>query len=127
MSDPNKPLKPKEKMFVQEVLRGASNADAVVAAGYKPSTPESKRNMGYAVSKRPHVQNALQKAIEERYPDLPKAAADTIFGIITDPSASPAMRLKAIEVLAKVFGWNAATKHQELIYNVSETFKLPEE
>ncbi len=126
MSD-DKPLNPRQELFVKNMAKGTSATQAIINAGYNVSTRDSANRMGSRLMSQPSIKNALAAALDKRFPDLPNEAADTIHSIMTDASQPAAIKLKAIEVLAKIFGWHAPTKHAQINYSVQEKFKLPEE
>ncbi len=125
MSD--KPLSIKEQKFVRAITQGANQSEAVRLAGYNPSTPQSAASMANTIMKRERVQHALALAIEEEFPEIAKTGGRILHEILVSPASAPMEKIKALEVLMKIFGWQAPTKSAHLNVNVQDTFKLPEE
>jgi hypothetical protein len=73
------------------------------------------------------IQNALAEAIHRQFPNVPDLAANTLVDILINPEQRASDKLKAIELLAKVCGWQAPSKHANLNVTLREKFKLPEE
>jgi hypothetical protein len=121
-----KRLSIKEKIFVQEVLKpGVSQTEAYLVASPNV-TRESAKELGHRMMERPHVQEHINQILEKMYPETAKNAADVIMEIMNDPETRPETRLKCVEILAKLKGWNAPTKTQNLSAKVDMSkFKLP--
>ncbi len=109
----DKKLTVKEQKFVATLVSGNSDSAmaAVVDAGYNASTPKSASNMANKIMKRPHIQNALARAIEKKFPDIPGLGAQVVYDILQSPEEPSAMKLKALDMLIKIFGWQAPSKH----------------
>lgn len=82
-----KHLSNKEMKFAQKVAEGIPKTDAVIEAGYGPGSRVSARSMGYALSKRPHVQQKIEelrraqsRKLMEHLPDLIKEMLDLALG-----------------------------------------------
>lgn len=128
MSDEDRRLTVKQKKFVKEVASGnQSLPDAVRAAGYNPSSPKSASNMAAQLLNKPHIANALDREIDRMYPDLERQATELTRGWLEDGGLRPEFKLKVLEFMAKVRGWQAPTKHARVNVDVSKKFKLPEE
>lgn len=121
-----KELSVREERFVQEVASGKSGAEAARAAGYS-QTKGVAALAAHRLMNREHVQNRLQEVIATEYPNVTRLAAERLFGIINDSQAAPATHMKAIELLMKIFGWEAPKKSAHLRVDVDEKFKLPED
>lgn len=121
-------LLPREQKFVQALASGnMSNAEAVVAAGYNPKNDTNASIMASQLLARDRVKNALDEAINKRYPNLADLAADTLVDGLINPEHRLSDKLKIIELLAKVCGWQAPSKHANVNVTLREKFKLPEE
>lgn len=120
-----KNLTVKERMFVRGMIQGLNGKEALLQAGYKPTSNDSAYQMVNQLIKREKIQNALQNAIEAKYPDIPGQGAEMLHGILTSADSTNLEKLKALEVLMKIFGWIAPTKHANLNVSVSDQFKLP--
>lgn len=122
-------LTPKQQRFVAALATGQHTAKAaLVAAGYKPSTDANARDMANELLNLPKVQNSLQAAIKDQFPDVEQKAASVLLQGLDDPELRIESKIKIIELLSKVFGWQAPSKHASL--NVSLTgnkLKLPGE
>lgn len=124
----NKPkLTVKQQKFVAASLQGMPAKEAVVAAGYNVTNTRSAESLGSLMLANPKIQNALATAIEEEFPNVPTLAARRLINILVDDTSRPADILKTIELLSKVCGWQAPSKHASLNVTLREKFKLPEE
>lgn len=115
MSDENKKLTVKEQKFVAAVVSGHADTakDAVVLAGYN-AKPANVQHMASQLLAKPHIGNALTRAIAEKFPDLPAKGAALLNQILEDPLAKYETKLKALDYMMKLYGWNAPTKHMSL-------------
>lgn len=84
-------LTDQEKKFAELKVSGKTHADAVVEAGYHPSTRASANVMGVNLYKKPIIQNRideLRKAearkLMEKLPDLIKEMLNLALGISCD-------------------------------------------
>lgn len=127
MSNDNRKLTVREQKFVEVLASGKADTvqDAVIKADYKPTTEKSLKNMGYEIINRPQVRSALAAAIKARYADIEDKVGGTVHDILVNEQNNPLVRLKAVEVLMKIFDWAAPSKH--LTLNAKADFKLPEE
>jgi len=121
----NDKLTAKQQRFVKSYAQGKAASEAVVEAGYNVSTKASAHSLGTDLTHNAKIQRALAKALEEEFPDAEKQALSVLRDIITDPGLRSSERVKAIETLAKIFGWNAPTKSASI--NVSKKLALPED
>lgn len=121
MSDEKK-LTVKEQKFVATLVSGNSETatQAVVDAGYNITNPKSASNMANQILKRPRIQNALAKAIEKKFPDIPGLGAEVLYNMLRDENESSMVKLKALEYLMKLFGWQSPTKHAILKADLSD-------
>jgi hypothetical protein len=114
----------RQRKFVHEVMKpGMSHTDAVIAAGYSPANKSSASQLAHDTLNSSKVQAAISEILAEKYPDIGSDAAKVLSDILHDCQASNGDKMKAIELLAKFFGWNSPTKHQRL--NAHVQYKLP--
>lgn len=126
--DDKKPrLTPKQQRFVAATAQGMSASDAVVAAGYNVTTSGSAEALGSRMLAQPKIQNALSTAITRQFPNVPDMAANTLVDILINPEGRAGDKLKAIELLCKICGWQAPSAHASFNVSVTDKFKLPEE
>jgi len=127
MSNDSKKLTIKQERFVREVSTGKPASEAVVAAGYRPTTPHSAAQMGHELMKNPRIQNALQAQLETDYPGVTRKAAEVLYRMLDDEMTAPMLRIKIIELLMKIYGWQAPTRHAQVNVSVKDQWKLPED
>jgi phage terminase small subunit len=120
-------LTPKQQRFVAGVATGMSGQEAVINAGYKVSSDDSAKSLAATMLNSEKIQNALALAIEIDYPNIAKRTAQTVMEVLESPETRASDKLKAIEILIKVCGWAAPTKHASVNVSVRDKFKLPEE
>jgi len=119
-------LTPKQQRFVAALASGQYTAkDALVEAGYKPTTEVSRARMASELLAHPKIQNALTETIKGCYPNVDERLAHRLVRVLDDEQNHPSVQLKAAELLIKLFGWAAPTKHATVA--VKSEFKLPEE
>lgn len=126
----SKNLTVKEQKFVQALVSGHSNTakEALVDAGYNVTTEGSAKTLSHRMLKKPHIQNALAAEVAKRFPDIPGVGADVLYKMLTSEQTSDQTKLKALEYLMKLFGWQAPTRHLSLNANVgADAFALPGE
>lgn len=123
----SKDLTSKQKRFVASYSQGTSAKDAVIEAGYNVTTDKSAKVLASKLLNNEKVQNALDAAIQEQFPNVPQLAAQRLVNILIDDQSRPNDIIKAIELLSKVCGWQAPSKHASLNVTLREKFKLPEE
>jgi hypothetical protein len=122
-----KRLTSKQQRFVAAYSSGMSGQEAVIEAGYNVSSTESAKSLATTMLSNDKIQNALAEAIHRQFPNVPDLAANTLVDILINPEQRASDKLKAIELLAKVCGWQAPSKHANLNVTLREKFKLPEE
>jgi phage terminase small subunit len=115
----------KEQRFVKHYASNGNGKESVIAAGYGVSNSNSAKTLATKILKRERVKKALTEEIENAYPDFARLSARAIISIIESESSRPLEKLKAIEVLIKIFGW--ANNNQESAVTVQHTFALPTE
>ncbi|NDG29297.1 hypothetical protein EB118_04240 [bacterium] len=117
----------KQKRFVAAYAQGTSGKEAVIQAGYNVTTEESAKTIASRLLNSDKIQNALDAAIQEQFPNVPQLAAQRLVNILIDEQSRPGDIIKAIELLSKVCGWQAPSKSASLNVTLREKFKLPEE
>lgn len=120
-------LTPKQQRFVAAVATGMSGKDAVIEAGYDVSSDKSATSLANVMLNNDKIQVALAHAINIDLPNITRTTLDTIMGVLNNPDSRDSDKLKAIEILVKVCGWQAPTKHASVNVSVRDKFKLPEE
>lgn len=141
-------LTPKQQKFVLAKAEGQTNAQAAITAGYNMVKTTADR-MGQYVMESRRVATALSEVIDEAFPDVRKKAAKILDRMLTPdtrelpcscpqcghnfsvpvelPQVANKDQLKAIELLAKLYGWNAPAKQQTLVAKVNYTLPKDEE
>lgn len=123
----SKSLTGKQKRFVAAYSQGASGKDAVVEAGYSVTSDKSAASLATTMLNNPKIQNALDAAIQQQFPNVPQLAAQRLVNILIDDQSRPSDIIKTIELLSKVCGWQAPSKHASVNVTLRDKFKLPEE
>ena len=127
LKDKKDKLTGKQQRFVAAYASGIPAKDAVIEAGYNVTSNESASSLATKMLSSDKIQNALENAIIKHFPNVPDMAANTLVDILINPEGRASDKLKAIELLAKVCGWQAPSKHANLNVTLREKFKLPEE
>ena len=117
----------KQKRFVAAYSQGMSGKDAVVEAGYEVTSDKSAASLATTMLNNPKIQNALDAAIQQQFPNVPQLAAQRLVNILIDDESRPSDIIKTIELLSKVCGWQAPSKHASVNVTLRDKFKLPEE
>jgi len=120
-------LTPKQQRFVAAVATGMDGKSAIIEAGYNVSNDNSAKAMAHSMLNSDKIQVALAHAISIDLPNITRTTVDTIMTVLNNPESRDADKLKAIEILIKVCGWQAPTKHATVNVSVRDKFKLPEE
>lgn len=120
-------LTPKQQRFVAAVATGMPGKDAIIEAGYAVSNDNSAKAMAHNMLTNDKIQNALAHAINIDLPNITRTTVDTIMTVLNNPESRDSDKLKAVEILIKVCGWQAPTKHASVNVSVRDKFKLPEE
>ena len=123
----SKGLTGKQKRFVAAYSQGMSGKDAVVQAGYNVTSDDSAASLATTMLNNPKIQNALDAAIQQQFPNVTKLAAERLVNILIDDQSRPSNIIKTIELLSKVCGWQAPSKHASVNVTLRDKFKLPEE
>lgn len=120
-------LTPKQQRFVAAVATGMDGKSAIIEAGYNVSNDNSAKAMAHSMLNSDKIQVALAHAISIDLPNITRTTVDTIMTVLNNPESRDADKLKAIEILIKVCGWSAPTKHATVNVSVKDQFRLPEE
>jgi phage terminase small subunit len=99
----------------------------VIEAGYAVTSEKSASSLANTMLNNPKIQNALDAAIQQQFPNVPKLAAERLVNILIDDQSRPSDIIKTIELLSKVCGWQAPSKHASVNVTLRDKFKLPEE
>ena len=115
----------KQAKFVKEyVVNDRGVKGAVVAAGYDVHNPNSAAIMGNRMLNQPKIQNEIKAELDRLYPQSRAKRFDVLHEILENGKARPMERMKAIEVLNKMVGDSAPTKHLRAEFK-GEIPKLP--
>ena len=123
----SKGLTGKQKRFVAAYSQGTSAKDSVIEAGYAVTSEKSASSLANTMLNNPKIQNALDAAIQQQFPNVSKLAAERLVNILIDDQSRPSDIIKTIELLSKVCGWQAPSKHASVNVTLRDKFKLPEE
>lgn len=123
----SKNLTGKQKRFVAAYAEGLSGKDAVVEAGYNVTSDKSAASLATTMLNNDKIQNALDDALKVKYPNAANLAADRLMNVLLNEESRPADIIKVVELLSKVCGWQAPSKHASVNVTLREKFKLPEE
>lgn len=142
MSEEQKPksaykrLRPRQKKLVQGLVKGLSQPEAYMAAGYPVPRTEAQLVLNaHRAASRPAVVNALDEKIAEKYPDMESDIASGFKDILqrgplgpNTPDGVPLKEWREIVMLAMAIrGWKAPEKSMRLSADVSKLKKLPGE
>jgi phage terminase small subunit len=105
----NNTLNQRQQTFVEGILRGMSQRDAYVAAGYKSSNPDREAS---DLLKLPKVSEVLEsRRMESRSETtLNRAEAMSVLAQVARTGDSSSARVRAVEAACKLEGWNAPEK-----------------
>lgn len=120
-----KQLPLKQRLFVAEVLNNptATQKECYQKVYGAVASPDSSSSRVLA---RPEVQEHITEVLARLYPDLTSNAGSILQEMITDPNRNDAIRLKALELLAKFQGWAAPTKVDKRIVTADlSKYRLP--
>lgn len=93
----------RERKFVTAKVKGKTNAQAYLDAGYSPSTDNTMRVAGSVIKNRPHVQEAIETALEARHM-TPEWAVGELKKVAEQDEELGAKRL-AIKDSLELMGW----------------------
>lgn len=95
---------PKERAFIKGKIAGKTHAEAYLEAGYAPNSKEVMTVAGSNIAKRPHVQEAINKALE-LHGATPEWAVLQLKKVAEQDEEIGAKRLAAKDIL-ELHGWN---------------------
>lgn len=101
-----KTAKGKELKFVYEYAKLWNGTEAYRIA-FPDTNPKFAKQYAYKMLKKPYIQEAIQKAVEEAVGPMEKDLMENVkfwVDMRDDPNAKEASRLKASEMLAKYRG-----------------------
>lgn len=120
-------LTPKQQRFVAAVATGMDAKSAVIEAGYNVTSDGSAASLAHTMLNSDKIQVALAHAISIDLPNITRTTVNTIMSVLNNPESRDSDKLKAVEILIKVCGWSAPTKHASVNVSVKDQFRLPEE
>jgi hypothetical protein len=123
-----KPLPLKQRLLVAEVLAnpGATQTECYQKVYGGEMKVTSARDAASHVLARPEVREHITEVLAKLYPDLTSTAGTVLYEMVTDINKPDAIRLKALELLAKFQGWAAPTKVDKRILTADMSkYKLP--
>jgi len=112
-----KKLTTKEQLFVMEYLACNSGAEAARRAGYSEHTA---REIAYENLTKPHIKEALEAKRAEQLGDIESRTdwlVNRLTAEATDETNGESTRVRALEVLGKVFGSYAPEKAEVTTYS----------
>jgi hypothetical protein len=95
-----------------------------VANNYNVTNPNSASIIGTRLLNSPKFQNFLQAELEKQFPQSRATRFQVLHEILEDPKMQPNARMKAIEIVNKMVGDQAATRHERAEVKVTLP-KLP--
>jgi len=112
-----KKLTTKEQLFVMEYLACNSGAEAARRAGYSENTA---KEIAYENLTKPHIKDAIEQKRTEQLGDI-ESRTDWLVNRLTveatDETNGESTRVRALEVLGKVFGSYAPEKAEVTTYS----------
>lgn len=112
-----KKLTTKEQLFVMEYLACNSGAEAARRAGYSENTA---KEIAYENLTKPHIKDAIEQKRTEQLGDI-ESRTDWLVNRLTveatDENNGESTRVRALEVLGKVFGSYAPEKAEVTTYS----------
>lgn len=113
-------LKRRERKFVTNfVNQGLENGkQAAILAGYSSSNASLQANR---MLQRPTIQQEIHRILEEKG-NPEDFVSDIIYEIGRNPNSTPEQKLKAAQLMMKIRGHEAPSKHM----HVSKKLNLPE-
>lgn len=108
-----KQLTNKQAKFVKEyVINDRGVKGSVVAAGYDVGNPNSAAIIGNRMLKSPKIQNEIKAELDKLYPDSRRTRFHVLHEILENPKQQPNARMKAIEIVNKMVGDAAPSRHE---------------
>tara|TARA_R100000388_G_C7229660_1_gene153874 strand:- start:875 stop:1306 length:432 start_codon:yes stop_codon:yes gene_type:complete len=112
-----KKLTTKEQLFVMEYLACNSGAEAARRAGYSEN---AAKEIAYENLTKPHIKNAIEQKRTEQLGDIESRTdwlVNRLTAEATDENNGESTRVRALEVLGKVFGSYAPEKAEVTTYS----------
>ena len=112
-----KKLTTKEQLFVMEYLACNSGAEAARRAGYSENTA---KEIAYENLTKPHIKDAIEQKRTEQLGDIESRTdwlVNRLTAEATDETNGESTRVRALEVLGKVFGSYAPEKAEVTTYS----------
>tara|TARA_B100001248_G_C27287430_1_gene410777 strand:+ start:374 stop:805 length:432 start_codon:yes stop_codon:yes gene_type:complete len=112
-----KKLTTKEQLFVMEYLACSSGAEAARRAGYSENTA---KEIAYENLTKPHIKDAIEAKRTEQLGDIESRTdwlVNRLTAEATDETNGESTRVRALEVLGKVFGSYAPEKAEVTTYS----------
>lgn len=80
-----KRLRIKERAFVHEIMKGGTQAAAIVAAGYKPKNRINAAVMGSDMMRKSHIQSEIKYLFQQMYPESDNVLLERIREVMALP------------------------------------------
>lgn len=112
-----KKLTTKEQLFVMEYLACSSGAEAARRAGYSEN---AAKEIAYENLTKPHIKDAIEQKRTEQLGDIESRTdwlVNRLTAEATDETNGESTRVRALEVLGKVFGSYAPEKAEVTTYS----------
>lgn len=121
-------LRTAQKVFVKKLVDEPLKSPKEVYLEVYGGNPDTARFKANALISKPHVQEHITEAINRMYPNIANDCAQILQSFISDMNLSPVTRMKAIDMLSRYFGWDAAKTVKNLNLKADlNKFKLPGE
>lgn len=101
-------LNVRERKFVKAKVQGKSNLQAAAEAGYSVKNKEAAAVYASNVNTRPHIQEAINQALESQGA-TPEWAVAQMMKVAAQDEEMGAKRLAAMNIL-ELHGWNKADR-----------------
>lgn len=108
-----KKLTPKERKFVIGKVKGKTNVQAYLEAGYAPTTPDGMQVNASKINTKPRIQEAINKALE-LHGATPEWAVLQLKRVAEQDGEIGAKRLAAKDIL-ELHGWNKAERPNNVL------------
>ncbi len=118
----------RQKKLVKELVNNPTQTQGqAYAKVYGVTNLEVASDRASRVLAKPHVQEHIRDVIDREYPQMAGTCARVLEEFLTNDMLSPQVRMKAIEMLAKFYGWAAPTESRnlKLTANLDKVRKLP--
>lgn len=114
----NKKATLRERKYARVFAKTGNNALAIKEAGYSTSSSKTISDKGSQLRQRPHIQREIDKAMESFWPEADKDLVDGIQKRLTDPETKTSDFVKLADLLVRIKGHAAPTKHQRLVATI---------